>query len=230
MRPLPEPSSIASAPPQLATGTVCGRAGAWHFVRNAKGEQQRALVAPSCLLAPEDGDLVLLCHASEEPLADERKAALPCPLFVLAVLGRAEAGSGTLHLPGSVRLSADHGDLRIEGRGIELAATQKLHARTAHLSLDALQGDLHFGQARATAGTFVACLGELQLFAREVRSTLGRIVQKARSSFRTVEGLDDVRAGRARWEIEGHAQLHAKQATVLAEGAVKIDGARIDLG
>src|SRR5437868_11585656 len=90
--------------PRLATGTVCGRAGAWLFVRSTEGEQ-RAQVAPSCLLAPEDGDVVLLCLTPDMPVAgDGAMSVLPCRQHVLAVLARAEPAHATVQLPGGVRL------------------------------------------------------------------------------------------------------------------------------
>jgi hypothetical protein len=149
---------------------------------------------------------------------------------VLAVLSRAEPAQATLQLPGGARLVTQEGSLRIEGRQIDIAASAGLQAQTPQFTLEAVRGDLRFGHANASAGSFTGVIGELQLFARNLSTQVGRLVQKARSSFRTVEELDDLRAGRTRWEVEGHAQLHARQATLLAEGSVKIDGQRIDLG
>jgi len=222
----------APAGPRLVTGTVCGRVGAWLFVRSSEGEQ-RAQVAPSCLLAPQDGDVVLLCLTPDMPVAVPREGAmsvLPCRQHMLAVLSRAEPAQATLQLPGGARLVTQEGSLRIEGRQIAIAASAGLHAQTPQLTLEAARGDLRFGHANASAGSFTGVIGEMQLFARNLSAQVGRLVQKARSSFRTVEELDDLRAGRTRWEVEGHAQLHARQATLLAEGSVKIDGQRIDLG
>lgn len=224
------PESVPAAP-RLSTGTVRGRVGAWLFVRGAEGEL-RAQVAPSCLLTPEDGDVVLLCFTPALPAVGARAgmALLPCLQHILAVLVRAEATHATVQLPGGVRLATHEGDLRIEGCQIELAASVRLDAHTPQLTLDATRADLRFGHANASAGSFIGVVGELRLVARHLHSQVGRLVQKVRDSFREVEQLDDLRAGRTRWEVEGHAQLHARQATVLAEGVVKIDGQRIDLG
>jgi hypothetical protein len=228
----------AAAGPQLATGTVCGRADAWFFVRrtengNGNGHRElRAQIAPSCLLQPEDGDLVLMCMTPELPSTEVRDGmhALPCRQHILAVLARADADRASVLLPGGVRLDTQADSLRIEGREIELAAAAGLKARTPQLMIEAVRGDLRFGRANASAGSFIACIGELQLFARKLSTQVDRLLLKARNSFRTVAELDDLHAGRTRWEIEGHAQLHARQATLLAEGVVKIDGQRIDLG
>lgn len=224
----------ATVGPRLVTATVCGRAGAWLFVRGSEGEQ-RAQVAPSCLLEPEDGDVVLLCLTPDMPLAEPLDGAmrvLPCRQHVLAVLSRVapSQAQATMQLPGGVRFVTQEGSIRIEGREVDIAASTRLRARTPELTLEAARGDLRFGHANASAGSFTGVVGQMQLFARDLGTQVGRLVQKVRSSFRTVEELDDLRAGRTRWEVEGHAQLHARQATVLAEGTVKIDGQRIDLG
>ena len=235
--PSSDPSLASPAPesgvagPRLVTGTVCGRVGAWLFVRSTEGEQ-RAQVAPSCLLAPEDGDVVLLCLTPDLPVTGARDgmSVLPCRQHILAVLSRAEPARAAVVLPGGVCLATREGSLRIEGRQIDIAASAGLNARAPQFTVEAVHGDLRFVHAHASASSFTGCIGELRLVARNLSSQVGRLVQKVRSSFRTVEELDDLRAGRARWEIEGHAQLHARQATVLADGVVKIDGERIDLG
>ncbi len=221
----------APAAPRLLTGTVCGRAGPWLFVRSAEGEQ-RAQVAPSCLLAPEDGDVVLLCLTPELPLPAslDGTRVLPCRQHVLAVLSRTDPSQAAVVMPGGVRLAVQQGNLQIEARQIDLAASAGLSARTPHFALEAVHGDLRFGHVQASALRFAGCIGDLTLVARNVSSQAVRLVQKVRNSFRTVEELDDLQAGRTRWQVEGHAQLHARQATVLADGVVKIDGQRIDLG
>jgi hypothetical protein len=226
----PAPRGAADGP-RLATGIVCGSAGAWFFVRSNDGEH-RAQVAPSCLLLPESGDSVLLCLTPDLPLAGVRDGmlVLPCHQHILAVLARADAAQASVLLPGGVRLATQAGSLRIEGQEIEIAATTGLKASTPQLTLEAVRGDLRFGHANASAGSVTACIGELRMFARNLTTQVDRLVQKVRNSFRTVDELDDLHAGRTRWEVEGHAQLHARQVTLLAEGAVKVDGQRIDLG
>lgn len=226
--------AAAGGAAQLQTATVTGRAGDWLFLRgNATAE--RARVAPSCLLVPEIGDVVLLCVTAEDAAApattsEQKVARLPCSHYVLAVLERAQPAQALVALPGGVTLQTEDGALQMAARRIDLAAPEGIQARTAHFDLEALQADVRVGELRSASTRVTAVTQELHLVARNVRHNVGRLVQKLRDSFRTVEGVDDVRAGRARWEIEGHAQLHARQATVLAEGAVKIDGARIDLG
>lgn len=234
MTTLNDPALLAAAggSAQLQTATVTGRAGDWLFLRGSLAAE-RARVAPSCLLAPEVGDVVLLCVTADDAPAtsgEDKVARLPCSHYVLAVLARAQTTQATVDLPGDVTLQAQEGALQVVARRIDLAAPERIQARTAQLDLQALQADLRVGELRAVGTRVTAVADELHLVARNVRQNFGRLVQKVRDSFRTVEGVDDVRAGRARWEIEGHAQMHAKQATVLAEGAVKIDGARIDLG
>lgn len=218
---------------QLLSATVSGRAGEWLFLRGAAGGPERARVAPSCLVVPETGDLVLLCVTADDPAAapdDQKVAQLPCRHYVLAVLARARADAATLALPGNVQLQAQDGALQIAARSIALDAAELVQARTSRFAVDALQAELRIAEVRSTSTRVTAVTGELLLVARSVRHNVGRLVQKLRDSFRTVAGVDDVHAGRARWDIEGHAQLHARQASVLADGTVKIDGARIDLG
>ncbi len=70
----------------------------------------------------------------------------------------------------------------------------------------------------------------MRLVARSFHSTLERLVQKTRDSFRWTERLDESRAGRMRQSVKGRYHLNAEAASILAKKQVKIDGDKIDLG
>ena len=61
-------------------------------------------------------------------------------------------------------------------------------------------------------------------------ATLGRLLSRSIESFRSVQGLDETRAGRSSTIVQDHHQLRAGHITTRAEGFVKIDGQKIDLG
>ena len=70
----------------------------------------------------------------------------------------------------------------------------------------------------------------ITMIAQTVQSTVGRLILKARNSFSWIENLHETRAGRMRLQIENRFHLKSKHTTILAEGQVKIDGEKIDLG
>lgn len=218
---LPIARHAAAHPPQLAQAVVSGGAEDWFFVDGASGGLgcERALRAESCLLEPAVGDTVLLCTGG----------AGMAP-YILAVLARAAPSRGTLVLPGGGALVGEAGCVRLTARSVELAGDERVKFGTPRLEVDALDGELRFARLGALAATLDAKVGTLSLIAASVSSRVGRLVQKARDCLRTTENLDETRAGRMRVKIDGRYQLDARHAALLAEGLVKIDGEKIDLG
>ena len=219
---LPIARHAAAHPPQLAQAVVSGGADDWFFVDGANNGGkgcERALRAESCLLEPRIGDTVLLCTGG----------AGMAP-YILAVLARASSSDGTLVLPGGGAIVGEAGSVRMTARSVELAGDERVRLGAPRLEVDALDGELRFARLGALAKTLDAQIGALSLFAASVSSRVGRLVQKARDCLRTTENLDETRAGRMRVKVDGRYQLDAGHAALLAEGLVKIDGEKIDLG
>lgn len=220
-------AGTAPAPAAAGTGlhaaTVIGRAGKWLFL---SGPFERALRAESCLLEPETGDLVLVCAGLP---AAPGVAAVTLP-YVLAVLTRAQAEHGTLTLPGGAALETRDGALRVSAAQISLEAAGQVRTSAREIAFDAVDAQFNVQRARTRIGELDAGVGRLSLVAQSLVSTVGRLVQRARESCRWVDTTDELRAGSTRWRVSGHAQLHARQATVRADEMVRIDGEKIELG
>jgi hypothetical protein len=216
--PLARPGSDAA--PGLAYATVTGRADKWFFLEGAAPVTiERALRADSCLIEPGCGDTVLVCNGGATAVS-----------YILAVLVCAERDRSRLVLPGGVELHADHGKLQVDAQQIDLAAHQGVSLQAPKIDMTAIAGDLKFHRLEASAQEFQARLGVVTTIAQSVNSTVGRLIQKAKNSFRWIENLDETRAGRVRMKVDERFHLHAKHATMLADGQVKIDGEKIDLG
>ncbi|NUU02188.1 DUF3540 domain-containing protein [Herbaspirillum robiniae] len=207
----------AEAAVGLHYATVTGRSDKWYFLGAAGIE--RAQRADSCLIQPDCGDTVLVCAGGGN-----------APAYILAVLARAERDSAVLALPGGVALNTDHGKLTVSGRQLEMAATEGLTLQAPTLGVAALRGEMKFGSLETSAQQVQARFGAVSLMARVLNSTVDRLVQKAKNSLRWTEGLDETRAGRVRAQVQGRHEIRAGHATVIAEGQVKIDGEKIDLG
>lgn len=204
--------------PQLALAIISGRAENWFFVNGVEG-CERGLRAESCLLEPEIGDTVLLCTGTS--------GVAP---YVLAILTRASSGSATLTLPGGSSIVSDAGQLRLAARSVELAGAERVTLGAPRVEVSALVGEMRFARLSSLIETLDARLGALTLAATTVSTSVGRLVQKARDCFRFTENLDETRAGRLRLKVDGRYHLEAEHAAILAEGLVKIDGEKIDLG
>lgn len=207
--------------PQLAQAVVSGCADDWFFVDGVNGASgsQRALRAASCLLEPQIGDTVLLCAGGT--------GVAP---YILAILARVSSSGGTLTLPGGGTIVGDDGRLCLTARSVELAGEERVTLAAPRLDVLAADGELRFSRLGAFAKTLDARVGVLSLVAGKLTSSVGRLVQKARDCFRSTENLDETRAGRLRLKVDGRYQLDAGHAAILAEGLVKIDGEKIDLG
>jgi hypothetical protein len=219
------PSATSAAPlpqagPGLVSAVVTGQADKWFFL-DASGAD-RALRAESCLIQPECGDTVLVCQGVAVGLTS-----VP---YILAVLSRADAQHGVLALPGGAQIRADAGALAFVASDIGLEGANSVSLKAPHVAVDATAGELRFNRLASTIGELSASLGSVRTVAQAVTSTVGRLVQKATNSFRWTENLDESRAGRMRLQVAERFHLKSRHASVIAEGQVKIDAEKIDLG
>ncbi|MGB7479509.1 MAG: DUF3540 domain-containing protein [Burkholderiaceae bacterium] len=208
----------ADATVALVYATVTGRADKWFFLSSPDLSLARALRADSCLIEPESGDTVLVCKGGSQAS------------YVLAVLARATPAQATLKLPGDVSLHTVQGQLRVQAEQLELNGRQRVAVVGAQVEVAGVRGDVCFQQLNTSAQQVNARFGAVSSIAQSITSTVGRLVQKARDSFRWTENLEETRAGRVRFQIRDRFHLKARHTTMLADGQVKIDGEKIDLG
>jgi Protein of unknown function (DUF3540) len=203
----------------LTYATVTGRADQWYFVGATAGAPQRALRADSCLLEPECGDTVLVCAGGAQTVS-----------YILAVLARAASASAVLALPGDVALHTDSGALRVEAAHVELNGARSVAMHAPEIVMEGVRGEMKFDRVEAAIQQLHAGLGVVSTVAQQVTSTVGRLIQRARDSMRWIDNVDETRAGRMRMQVDERLHISARHATVLAEGQVKIDATKIDLG
>ena len=214
-------ATSAGQPISLETGTITGQADKWFFL-SGLSNTDRALRADSCLLAPESGDTVLVCTGVSQGLTS-----VP---YILAVLSRAHPANGVLTMPGGATISGDQGKLSFAAKEVLLEASQAVSINAPRVSLAAADGELKFTRLRSMVQDFYGAFGQVQSVAQSINSTVGRLLQKATNSFRWTENVDETRAGRMRLQVEERYHLKARHASVIAEGQVKIDASKIDLG
>ena len=127
-------------------------------------------------------------------------------------------------------LCAHDGKLSLVGTEIGIEGKSAVTVSAPQVKVVAVAGDLQFNHLRASILEFRGVLGKVSTVAQSVTSTVGRLVQKATDSFRWTENLDETRAGRMRLQVAERFHLKSRHASVIAEGQVKIDGEKIDLG
>lgn len=201
----------------LVYATVTGRADKWFFLSSADPTLERAVRADSCLIEPDCGDTVLACNGGAAS-------------YILAVLTRATPGQAALMLPGGVSMHTDEGKFSVQAEEMNLSARSNLSMQAPQIALTGINGEVRFQRLNTTAQQVRAHFGAVHTMAQSVTSTVGRLVQRVRDSFRWTDNLDETRAGRMRVQVSDRYDLKAKHATVRAEGQVRIDGDKIDLG
>lgn len=217
----------------LRAARVTGLAGPWYYLGHpadmaAHGDP--ALCAASCLLAPEEGDLVL--YSAPQPLPIMAGASQAChrAAYIVAVLARADTDGGQIKLPGGASIEASDGNVRLMGERIDLCARRDVAVEAPAFEVRSVITRLRSSQLDATVTALRARLGSLDIMASRITAAFGRVWQTVQDSFRHVTGVDDTRAGRVRWQVAQQAHMQARHVTLLADDHVKIDGARLDLG
>ncbi len=73
-------------------------------------------------------------------------------------------------------------------------------------------------------------MGHLKLISGKVETLANDIIEKAKTVYRTVEGLTQLRTGRMRTMVEASYHLKAKKTFLKAEEDFKVKAEKIHLG
>lgn len=196
---------LSDSQAHLELGTVT-RAVDDHLMVDARGSY-RATRATSCLLEPIVGDRVLVC-------TDQAGSC-----HVLAVLSRAEDG-GVVSLPGEMKLSAEQITLQAD-----VARTE-----ATRIEMQAESGDLELGELSYAGRLVRAQIGTVRSVVGAIDTVAERVSQRAKRAYKWIEELEMMRAERVDYQAKGTLNMRAKNAVVMAEQVVKIDGGQVHLG
>ena len=135
---------------------------------------------------------------------------------------------------GSVRCRAEK-EVTLEAGEGRARSTLSLGSRVAALSSEALRlaadsADLAFTRANVTSSELRAKVTDAKIVMSRLETITDRLFEQARSVFRTVEDLSQLKTGRARTLVREGYDLRAGHASIEAEAEVKIDGKAIHLG
>lgn len=165
-------------------------------------------LGPARVTAAEPGNIAVELPGEDQAIPVEMALALPyAPALgdTLLVIGRAQKyyAIGVLHGTGRTVLS--------------LAGNVEVHARDGELSLSGDKG--------------VSIRGpEVDVEAGKIRMVADSLVQKLNSVYQRVSALLSVRAGDSHTIVERTALTKAKNATILTEDTVTVNGKQILLG
>jgi hypothetical protein len=124
---------------------------------------------------------------------------------------------------GRTVLSVPAGDLSIAAAGdVDIRAGGTVRCRGAEVALEAGAGH--------TASRLSLRAGLAELVASRVETVADRLFEKARSAFRQVEDLHQLRAGRSRTVVAAGFHVKSGHTSIESDDEVRIDGKAIHLG
>ncbi len=174
--------------------------------------------AVGCLVAPEVGDYVLVAGAPSGTC------------FVLSVLER-ESARATLSVDGDLDLAVDGGALRVMARdGVELLTPRKIELAAQTVEMTARRARMVLDELHYLGSTMLGELGRVRTRATSIDSVVGRVTQRVKASFRRVEEIDQLDAGRIDHKAKETMTLRAECALVNATEIVRVDGEQIMMG
>lgn len=199
-------------------GSVVGALPDGVYVVECGGAKLRCRRAFSCLVEPRIGDRVVVCGA------DSR-----C-VYVIAILARPNADGVQLRVEGDLVLEATRRVCVTSGDALRLASREQLSIETQRLTMSARQAALTSEKTTLTSAAFDGRLGKIRLIGRLLETVMEHIAQSCRSSFRTVETVEHLRASHIDHAAAESMRMHAKHTLLTAETLTKIDAAQIHLG
>lgn len=199
-------------------GKVLRAEGPVYVVRTDRGDF-RARRATSCLVAPREADFVLIAGAPSGAA------------YVLAVLEREEGAGVEIVSDGDLSLEAPGGRVSIAaGEGIDLATARDVSVVSEGVNVHAEMGNIVLDKL-SYLGAFVRSeIGKLRQEGGVVERVLDRVTDRVKRSFRKVEEIDHVDAKLIDYAAKQALTMRAKNAVVVAEELVKMDGEQIHLG
>ena len=185
----------------------------------AEGAEFDARVAASCLLAPEEGDAVLLALPSRGPA------------YVLAVLERRSEGPAHVRVEGAdMHIEAPDGRLRLSSPQALDLVTAELRLVSKELDVVAGEGRLRVTHLLSETRTLLARGGVMDAAFQALETAAERATARFTRSYRFVEDTDVTRAGSIDARARESLLLRAKDALMSARRLVRLDGEQIHLG
>jgi hypothetical protein len=175
--------------------------------------------AVSCLVKPEVDDTVLVSISNH---GDG---------YVLAVLEREQTAKTTLSFDTDLDITTSGGRVAITaGKGVSLASGRDMNLISTDVNVHAAKGTVNIGNLSLLGTLFEGHIDRIKVVADHVESFLKRFFQLSEQSFRKVEQLDHVEAGRMNYKAKQSMQLRGEFAQMTAREDVHIDGKRINIG
>jgi len=189
------------------------------FIVDAGSGRYVAKKAVSCLLEPRMGARVLLVG----------DATGEC--YILSVLEHGIDKKSSIQFDGDAEVVTRNGRLQIAAqKGIDLATVDNIGLVSSGLNVHSNGAEVSISRLSYRGSSMFAQIGKIKVLAATIESAARRLTQKIKQSYRTVEDLDQVKAGKLEYRAEKLMAFRGKYSMFTAEEDVRIDGERIHLG
>ncbi|RJP44565.1 MAG: DUF3540 domain-containing protein [Desulfobacteraceae bacterium] len=197
------------------------------------------------IVSSENGQILNVYSHTHELLFEYDPASKKARIFSDAqhVVFEAPKGDMELNAAGNLRLKGHHVEITARS-GIQLSAGKivealksallilpgKIDASALEVKVTARRAGVVLDEAVNTIKTAVHKIGTLKLLAGKIETTAATLIEKTKNSYRTMENLNQVKAGRMRMLINKTFHLKSKSSVIKAEDDVKVKGEKIHLG
>lgn len=189
------------------------------FLVTVGQSQYHAKKAVGCLLFPEPEDEVLLATS----------ASGRC--YILSVLERSKPGKNRLHFDGDIEVLSKNGKLQLGSKqGIHFTTPEQIRLASSTLQAVADQGEISISHLSFLGRHFEGTISQIKLIAGKFESFIDFFRQNTKRSYRSVEDIDQLRAGKIDYDAEKLMSIRGKYSIVTAKEDIKIDGKMIHMG
>jgi hypothetical protein len=106
----------------------------------------------------------------------------------------------------------------------------RVDLRSAELGIWARKGELRVDEAEIQGEKLFGAIASVKLTMKRCETLVGTVIEKAKTAYRTVEELTQLKTGRLRTLVDGVYQLQSQTALLKAKEDFKVDGEQIHLG
>lgn len=177
----------------------------------------KAIKSVSCLIEPLIFDEVLLSSDHNEKS------------YILSVLEREKNVKSNLVFDGDVSFEVRRGDLEFNAQSVCLSG-EHISMTSKELDISSLNGKARIHDFTFLGNVFSSQVNSIKIIAKTMHSVIERLTQKVKRSYRWIESLEQIKAGRLSYFARESIFLKGKRSSLLAEKKVKIDAEKIHLG
>ena len=189
------------------------------YIVKADHDQYVVKQAVSCLVKPAVGDTVMLYMD------------VTGKGYILSILERMNQQSTRISVENDLVIESRNDTITLAAReSIDLASADRVSITAQDMVMTGHRGMFQINKVDLVSDTTTVHTKSSRMFANSIETVANTLTQRLQNSFRYVEKIEQLNAGNLMQSIRSLMSVKARQAVVIAEQDVKIDGERIHMG